>query len=246
MVEILENMGGTPYLAPMIEITAPEGGELGEFVDKTAAGSFDQFVFLSVNSVRYLFEEAQRKEKLEQLLEGINASGVLVIGTRTQKELVDRGVNNGVVARIQSTDGVLDALGDELKGLHVGLPRSSMANSELGDSLKARGARVTEVTAYTSRPPEDRSRAVQLIEDLAAGKVDAVTFTSASTAKNLTEIAEKEKMLRQLNEGLERTVVAAIGPRAKMAIEELGFKVDIVPENHSIRDLVEALVSNLK
>jgi uroporphyrinogen-III synthase len=121
-----------------------------------------------------------------------------------------------------------------------------MANSELGDSLKARGAQVTEVTAYISRPPADRSRAVQLIEDLAAGKVDAVTFTSASTAKNLTEIAEKEKRLRQLHEGLGRTVVAAIGPRTKVAIEELGFKVDIVPENHSIRDMVEALVSNLK
>ena len=246
MVEIVENMGGTSYVAPMIEITAPEGGELGEFIDKTASGSFDQLVFLSINSVRYLFEEAQRTEKLEHLLEGINASMVLVIGTRTQKELVDRGVKNGVVARIQSTDGVLDALGGELKGLHIGLPRSSMANSELGDSLKARGAQVTEVTAYMSRPPADRFRAVQLIEDLAAGKVDAVTFTSASTAKNLTEIAEKEKMLRQLHEGLGRTIVAAIGPRAKVAIEELGFKVDIVPENHSIRDMVEALVSNLK
>jgi len=246
MVEIVENLGGTPYVAPMIEITAPEGGELGEFIDKTASGSFDQLVFLSVNSVRCLFEEAQRTEKMEHLLEGINASMVLVIGTRTQKELDDRGVKNGVVARIQSTDGVLDSLGGELKGLHIGLPRSSMANSELGDSLKARGAQVTEVTAYISRPPADRSRAVQLIEDLAAGKVDAVTFTSASTAKNLTEIAEKEKRLRQLHEGLGRTVVAAIGPRTKVAIEELGFKVDIVPENHSIRDMVEALVSNLK
>ncbi|MFA9495949.1 MAG: uroporphyrinogen-III synthase [Candidatus Bathyarchaeota archaeon] len=246
MVEIVENMGGTPYVAPMIEITAPEGGELGEFIDKTASGSFDQLVFLSVNSVRCLFEEAQRTEKLEHLLEGINASMVLVIGTRTQKELVDRGVKNGVVARIQSTDGVLEAIGGELKGLHIGIPRSSMANNELGDALRERGAQVTEVTAYISRPPADRSRAVQLIEDLATGKVDAVTFTSASTAKNLTEIAEKEKMLRLLHEGLGRTVVAAIGPRAKVALEELGFKVDIVPENHSIRDMVEALVSNLK
>ena len=246
MVEIVETMGGTPYVAPMIEITAPENGELDEFIDKTISRSFDQLVFLSVNSVRCLFELAQRTEKLEHLLEGINASKVLVIGTRTQKELIDRGVKNGVVARIQSTDGVLDALGGELKGLYIGLPRSSMANSELGDSLRARGAQITEVTAYISRPPADRSRVIQLIEDLAAGKVDAVTFTSASTARNLAEIAEEEKMLGPLNEGLGRTVVAAIGPRAKGAIEELGFKVDIVPENHSIRDLVEALVSNIK
>jgi uroporphyrinogen-III synthase len=245
MVEIVENMGGTPYVAPMIEIMAPEDGELREFIHKTASGSYDQLVFLSVNSVRCLFEEAQRTEKLEQLLGGINASGVFVIGTRTQKELVDRGVKNGVVARIQSTEGVLDALGGELKGIHIGIPRSSMANSELGDSLKERGAQVTEVTAYISRPPQDRSKAVQLIEDLVAGKVDAVTFTSASTAKNLAEIAEEEKMLKQLHEGMGKTVVAAIGPRAKGAIEELGFKVDIVPENYSIMDLVETLVSNL-
>jgi len=245
MVEIVETMGGTTSVAPMIEIKAPERGALDEFIGKTASGSYDQLVFLSVNSVRCLFEEAQRTEMLQQFIEGINGSGVLVIGTRTQRELIDRGVKNGVVARIQSTDGVLDALGGELKGLHIGIPRSSMANSELGDSLKSRGAKVTEVTAYISRPPADRSRAVQLIEDLAAGKVDAVTFTSASTARNLAKIAEEEKLLRQLEEGMSRTVVAAIGPRAKGAIEELGFKVDIVPENHSVRDLVEALVSNI-
>ena len=53
-------------------------------------------------------------------------------------------------------------------------------------------------------------------------------------------------MLDQLKESLSRTVVAAIGPRAKGALEELGYKVDVVPENHSIRDLVEALVQNLE
>ncbi|MBT7915224.1 uroporphyrinogen-III synthase, partial [Candidatus Bathyarchaeota archaeon] len=153
---------------------------------------------------------------------------------------------DNVVARIQSTDGVLEAIGGELKGLHIGIPRSSMANSELGDALKVRGAQVTEVTAYISRPPADRSRAIELIRDLEAGKVDAVTFTSASTATNLAEIAEQENLLGQLKEGLGRTIVAAIGPRAKGAIEALGFKVNIVPEKHSIRDLVEALVSNLE
>ena len=102
MIEIVETMGGTAYVAAMIEITAPKGGELNEFIEKTASCSYDQLVFLSVNSIRYLFEEAQRTEMLEQLLEGINGSGVLVIGTRTQKELVDHCVKNGVVARIQS------------------------------------------------------------------------------------------------------------------------------------------------
>jgi uroporphyrinogen-III synthase len=246
MVALVETMGGTVYLAPMIEITASEGGELREFINKTASGSFDQLVFLSVNSVRCLFKEAQRTDKLEQLLEGINGSRILVIGTRTQKELVDHGVKNSVVMRIQSTDGVLEAFGGELKGLRIGIPRSSIANRELGDALRARGAQVNEVTAYISRPPVDRSRAIQLIEDLATGKVDAVTFTSASTAKNLAKIAEEEEMLRQLEEGLGRTIVAAIGPRTKGAIEDLGFNVNVVPKNHSIRDLMDTLVINLK
>jgi len=217
MVEIVETMGGIAYVAPMIEITAPEGGELTEFIDKIASGCFDQLVFLSVNSVRGLFEDAQQKGKLDQLLKGINESKVFVIGTSTMKELVDHGVTDNVVASIQSTDGVLEAIGGELQGLHIGIPRSSMANNELGDALKARSARVTEVTAYISKPPADRSRAIELIKDLNAGKVDAVTFTSASTAKNLAKIAEEENMLGLLHEGLSKTVVAAIGPRAKGA-----------------------------
>ncbi|MBT7915537.1 hypothetical protein HN588_16705, partial [Candidatus Bathyarchaeota archaeon] len=41
MVEIVETMGGTAYVAPMIEITAPKGEELAEFIRKTASGCFD-------------------------------------------------------------------------------------------------------------------------------------------------------------------------------------------------------------
>lgn len=244
MVEIVESMGGTAYVAPMIEIVAPEQGELVGFINDTVSGSFDTLVFLSVNSVRCLFETAQRMDRLGELIDGINASEVLVIGRRTQRELVDHGITDNLVARIQSTDGILEAIGGELQGTHVGIPRSSVANSELGDALKERGAQVTEATAYISRPPADRSRAKELICDLAAGEVDAVTFTSASTAKNLAWIAGEEHMLGELHEGLSGVTVAAIGPRAKGALEELGIEVNIVPENHSIRDLVEALVQN--
>ena len=87
------------------------------------------------------------------------------------------------------------------------------------------------VEAYRTelaRPPADALAA--------AVAADAVTFASASSVRNYLEVA-----------GLQAVppVVACIGPVTAAAAREAGLDVDVVPEEHTMRALAQAVADHL-
>ena len=91
------------------------------------------------------------------------------------------------------------------------------------------------VAAYETRPAP--AAAVEaLARRLAAGEIDAVTFTSASTVENLCAA---------LGAGaaglLGKVKVACIGPVTRDAAERLGVRVDVTASPPTVLALVDAL-----
>jgi uroporphyrinogen III methyltransferase/synthase len=85
------------------------------------------------------------------------------------------------------------------------------------------------------------SGGIALPELLAAGRVDAVTFTSASTVRNL--------LARLMAEGgepaaLAGVCIACMGPVTADAARQAGLAVTVLPAEHTIQALVEALESH--
>ena len=78
------------------------------------------------------------------------------------------------------------------------------------------------------------------IERVREGKVDAVTFTSASTVRNFLQIYGED----QAADLLRGTVVAAIGPVTAEAAQQLGINITVMPQRYTIPDLVDALVDH--
>jgi uroporphyrinogen-III synthase len=62
-------------------------------------------------------------------------------------------------------------------------------------------------------------------------RVDALCVTSATQVHNLFSVAEKEGRAAALLEGLQRAVVAAVGPVAASALRDHGMHVDVEPEH---------------
>lgn len=247
MAELVESLGGVPRLAPTVEIRPPEDtGRVEEFIREAARGELDLILFLSVNSVGSLFKVANDAELTDDLSKAIGNVTVVAIGNKTQDALIRHGVEVKIIPDDQSSRGVLNSLSEiDLKGLRIGMPRSNKANETLKRALKAKGATVREVTVYESGLPGDVAPALSLIESLGRGEVDAVTFTSASTGRNLFEIADAHSLDAELREGLRGTVVAAIGPATSGALREFGVRVDVVPSEHSTEALIGALVKKL-
>ncbi len=76
-----------------------------------------------------------------------------------------------------------------------------------------------------------------MLQRLAQGGVDLVTFTSSSTARNF------KAMLPEADAGslMARTAVAAIGPITADTAAGLGFDVRVVADVYTIPGLVEAI-----
>src|SRR5205814_9896940 len=78
----------------------------------------------------------------------------------------------------------------------------------------------------------------RLREALAAGSIDAVTFTSSSTARNFAELFSEDERRAWLS----RVTVASIGPITAATAAEYGMTTDVMPGEYTIPALTRALV----
>ncbi|MGH8724545.1 MAG: uroporphyrinogen-III synthase, partial [Burkholderiales bacterium] len=141
---------------------------------------------------------------------------------------------------------VLDCIRDvPLKGERVIVQRYGVQNVELDRALEARGAQVAEIPTYRWSLPEDTRPLEELIGALERGEMHAAVFTNAEQARNLFAVAERLNKKRVLQESLNRTLVASIGPVASAALRDLDVKVGLESSPPKLGALMSALDSAL-
>jgi uroporphyrinogen-III synthase len=210
----LEALGATVYSVPTIRFAPPE--DTGP-LDRAIADldQFDWVVFTSPNGVRFFWE---RLAALGFGPEKLAGPRVAAIGPGTAAELTSR---------------IPDALGD-IRGRRIFLPRTDIAGPELAEALRSAGAEVVEAVAY--RTLTDLTKRNRLLHLLEARKVDAVTLTSASTARGLAAMVGPDRTR------LEGVKIICIGPVTARAAAEAGLKVDVVASEHTLEGLVRAVL----
>jgi uroporphyrinogen III methyltransferase/synthase len=72
------------------------------------------------------------------------------------------------------------------------------------------------------------------------GRIDVVTFTSASAVRNFVKIYGRD----QATDLLKNTAVASIGPVTSEAASQLGIGVTIQPGSYTIPALVDAIAAH--
>lgn len=245
-VKMVESLGGKPYVVPFVEIKSTrEPVELDLFIRKILKNEIELLIFLSGNSVKYILKRADSEGLLEDLLIKLRLIPLVCIGEKTADKLRERGIGNMLVPTDHSSEGLVKMLKDyRVRGISIGLPRSSKADDNLSMTLRDMGAHVSEVTAYQNTVPEDQERITNFINDLISGKVDAITFTSASTLENLVQVAEENRAEEEIKKAFEKVRVAVIGPKTGNAVEKHGINVDVTPSIYSIKAMIEALANS--
>jgi uroporphyrinogen III methyltransferase/synthase len=178
---------------------------------------FDWLVVTSQNVVRFVSGRLQSLKRSE----GARFPRVAAVGPATAEAAQGAGWPVEFMASRFQGAALAEELGQRLRGCKVLLPRSDRAGPELPEALRRVGADVTEVVAYrTVRADFLGSR---VVEDICAGKVDAITFASPSAFRSFTDAMGAKKM-RELA-GVVR--IAAIGPVTAQAIRETGMPVHV-------------------
>ena len=230
--QLLEAAGARVLQAPTIVIEPPASWELLD----TALGALDSFTWVVFTSVNGVAMVDRRLSARGLAWAAIARKRVAAIGPATAEALAEHGVRVELVPTEYRAEALVEAL-RRLVGPadRVLLPRAKETRDVLVVELRRLGVTVTEVPAYQTRRIEDG--VVRLREALASGSVDAVTFTSSSTARNFAEqFSDSER-----NAWRGRIAVASIGPITAATAAEYGLSTDVMPSEYTIPALARAL-----
>ena len=231
-VQLLEEAGARVVQAPTISIEPPASWEpldaaLG------ALGTFTWVIFTSVNGVQMV---DRRLAGRGLGWSAVAKKRVAAIGPATAEALAEHGVRVEVVPREYRAEALVERLRPAIgPGDRVLLPRAKETRDVLVVELRRLGAAVSEVPAYQTKRVENG--VVRLREALASGAIDAVTFTSSSTARNFAELFSEEA--RRAWRG--RVAVASIGPITAATAAEYGLTTDVMPDEYTIPALARAI-----
>jgi uroporphyrinogen III methyltransferase/synthase len=220
--EQIRALGGEPVEYPTIDF-AP----LSDFRELDNAlvrvQEFDWVVFTSVNGVRFV---ADRLRTLGQDPLSLASAKIAAIGPATARALEQIGLHVDFVPTKFHGAQIAIELPIE-RGARALLLRADIASDELARGLAVRGVAVTDVDTYRTVTP---ARPYAKLRE-----IDAITFTSSSTVKNLLA------MLGSKRAELDHAQVFCIGPVTASTARELGLDVDAVATEHTVDGLVRTM-----
>jgi uroporphyrinogen III methyltransferase/synthase len=234
LVEPLERLGAEAIEAPLVRIVPVEDmSALDDAIERIE--EFRWAVFTSANAVDVFMERLLAGAGDVRRLKGV---GLCTVGPATASHFARHGLRVDVIPpdfRAEAIRGAIESHGS-LAGARVLWPRTDQARDVLGDELRKAGAEVSEITVYRTElvEPAGEPDVYRMLLDRA---VDVVTFTSPSAIKSFVQIYGADASA----DLLKTTTVASIGPVTAEAGERYSIRSAIVPAQHTIPGLVEAI-----
>lgn len=249
LAKLISTYGGEPIVAPsMREVPLESNHEALAFVARLLAGEFDMVVFLTGVGARALLSVAEKAHERGDYVAALKRIKVVARGPKPVAALREIGLTAMVTAPEPNTWrellGALDEAGKvspelRLKGLRIAVQEYGASNPELLNGLRARGAQITQVPVYQWALPDDLAPLKGAIEAIAKGAVDVALFTTAVQAVHLFQVAAEMGKGEAVKKGLNRAVIASIGPSTSEELERRGIRPDMEPSHPKMGYLVK-------
>ena len=201
--------------------------------------------------LRRLLSFARRLDLEPAFIAALGVTRKITRGPKPVRALREIGLAADVPADEPTTEGVIATLErHDLAGHRVGVQLYPGNSSErLLKFLEGARAKADPVLPYVYASEVDDARVVAVMAEMAAGQIDAIAFTSAPQVRRFRDVARALGREAELRQGLERVVVAAVGPVVAAELEALGVRVNVTPRGNTffmkplVRELAAALAS---
>lgn len=247
---LFERRGATVIRCPLVSIhDAPDQAPIRQWLDRfLGEPDIGDLILLTGEGVKRLHAAAERFGLAEAFLDRLARTRLIARGPKPGRTLKQWGITPSIQAEIPTSDGIIATLRamDDLAPIVGVVLYGTEPNLPLIDAIAALGRTPAPVAPYIYASESETEAVTQLIAAMAAGEIDAMAFTSQPQINRLRTVAEKTGMGAQLTEGLQKTVIAAIGPVMADHLRSLGIHVDVMPEGrYFMRPLVDALAEKL-
>lgn len=214
-----------------VEDKAPLDAALDEI------GKYNWILFTSTYAVQFF---ARRMEERGTDLSELPQVKACAVGPGTAAALAGCGIKTALVPDEYVAEGIVRALAGYhtglggLAGLRMLLPRAKEARDVLPRQLIEAGALVDIIPCYQNRPGKIDATDLQTLR---TSHPDLLVFTSSSAVSHFRALAGQADALQLLRE----TAVAVLGPITARAVESLGIKVTVLPNQNSVPALIAAV-----
>jgi uroporphyrinogen III methyltransferase/synthase len=235
----LEELGASVIEAPTIELHEPADIKPIDHAIQSAA-KYDWICFTSANGVT---ATRQRLSALRQDVRIFGQAKIAAVGQATAD-----AIHRDLCLKVDLCPKtfVAEALADELAnqnaiaGKRFLFLRADIARPLLRQRLEQAGAaEVNDVPLYETRRAAELPAV--LLESLAAGKINWITFTSSSTAKNFVDLLGPD-----YRQKIGNIKLAGIGPITTQTLRDLKLEPTIQAANFDIPGLISAIISHLE
>jgi uroporphyrinogen III methyltransferase/synthase len=233
--DMIEELGGEPFEFPTIKILPPADVKpIDDALDKLS--TFDWVIFTSPNGVTHFMNYLKAK-RVD--IRNFGKAKIACVGPKTAEILEGYGLIVDLLPAQFIAEGLLAAIEDQLQpGQKVLLPRADIARKMLPLELRKRGLEVTEIDTYETKM--DASNVEEVIELLQEQRIQMITFTSSSTAKNFFEaIANAGQDVIELIKGVK---IVSIGEMTTKTCKELGLDVSIEAKEATLHGVINAAI----
>lgn len=246
LAQLIEQRGGDVMRVPLVSIhDAPDPRPVLEWLHRFIETVPDLFIILTGEGIRRLHSLAIEHDLADAFVAALAKVPLICRGPKPQRALAELGIRDSVAARSPTTEGVIETLADmSLAGQRVAVQLyGDDPNRRLIHYLESRDVTTDVVAPYIYADDSETEQVCHLIRELAAGKVDAIAFTSQPQVRRLFQVGTANGLENELRQGLANTVVAAVGPVVREQLQQSGVAVHIMPDRTwFMKPLVTALV----
>jgi uroporphyrinogen-III synthase len=248
--KLLAEQGAEVVQCPMFSIQdAPDPSPVEAWIRRAIEQPLDDLVLMTGEGLRRIMKLARARGLDAALVAALAKARTFSRGPKPGKALREIGLEAQQTTEKPTTEGVIEMLGKlELKGRRLGLQLyPDKDHSPLTAALAAQGAAVDSVLPYVYDSAAADSNILAAVDDMAAGRIDALALTNLGQVRRLIEAAKAHGSEAKLRAGLERTLIASVGPAVSGELAAHGLRTDVSPaeDHYFMRPLISAMAAAL-
>lgn len=248
--KLLVEQGADVVQCPMFTIhDAPDPAPVEAWIRRAIDKPFDDLVLMTGEGLRRIMKLAGARGLDTALVAALAKARKFTRGPKPGRALREIGLEAQQTTEKPTTEGVIEMLARlDLKGRRLGLQLyPDKDHGALTGALAAQGAAVDTVLPYVYDSKAADANIVAAIDDMAEGRIDSIALTNLGQVRRLIEAAKAHGAEAKLRTGLERTLIASVGPAVSGELAAHGLRTDVSPadEAYFMRPLISAMAAAL-
>jgi uroporphyrinogen-III synthase len=243
---LLQEQGASVLQCPMFTIhDAPDSAPIEGWIRRAIEHPFDDLVLMTGEGLRRLMKVVRKMDVEQPFIAALRKARTFARGPKPGRALREIGLEAQVTTETPTSEGMAALLSRaNIKGHRVGLQLyPDKDHTRLIKAIEGYGAAVDPVLPYVYDPEAADTNIVAAIDEMVAGRVDAIALTSSGQVRRLFDVAIKHGREERLRAGLARTPIASIGPVVSDELKAHGLRTDIYPANDAffMKPLISAM-----